>query len=66
MKREAILFDPGSIARVSGPPRSVGVIQVATPIHLIGTNIIIAAPSSLLSIQITRCFLAPSRTLGMR
>lgn len=50
--REALLFDPGPIARVSGPPRSVGVTQVATPIHLMGTNIIIAASSSLLSIQI--------------
>jgi len=48
---EARLFDPGPIARVSGLPRSVGVTQVATPIRLIGTNIIIVA-SSLLSIQI--------------
>lgn len=48
--REALLFDPGSIARVSGPPRSVGVTRVATPIRLMGTNIIIAASSSL-SIQ---------------
>lgn len=47
----ALLFDPGPIARVSGPPRSVGVTQVATPIRLIGTNIIIVASSSL-SIQI--------------
>lgn len=58
--REALLFDPGPIARVSGPPRSVGVTQVATPIRLMGTNIIIAASSSLLSIQINWCFLACS------
>lgn len=46
-EREALLFDPGPIARVSGPPRSVGVTQVATLIRLMGTNIIIAASSSL-------------------
>ena len=50
-ERETLLFDPGPIVRVSESPRSVGVTQVATPIHLMGTNIIIAA-SSLLSIQI--------------
>lgn len=58
-ERETLLFDPGPIVRVSEPPRSVGVTQVATPIHLMGTNIIIAA-SSLLSIQINWCFLARS------
>lgn len=46
----AVIFDPGPIGRVSGPSRSVGVTQVATPIHLMGTNIIIAASS--LSIEI--------------
>lgn len=55
-----VLFDPGPIARVSGPPRSVGVTQVATPIRLIGTNIIIVA-SSLLSIQIDWCSLTGLR-----